>query len=206
MYPYTQSFFPCGEHTWDIWLPSVKGRSQEHLRWKIPQPISFPIPGGGWGSFCFADKPKTRPRSPSLSVLLQRSLLQPLDAPAPQAFCAILQKKQLLKPLTMKLLSFPVFSLLPLVSMPVWPWRGTMQAGPGIPQWQPGQLSQPRDLVWSFQSDTFLFSSQGCSATLVPSSTSSSMCYCFPVEAEVLIVVLVWCWCGQSREELHQFG
>lgn len=55
-------------------------------RWKIPQPTSFPIPGGCWGSFCFADKRNTRPAPPSLSVLLQRSLLQPLDAPAPQAF------------------------------------------------------------------------------------------------------------------------
>lgn len=53
-------------------------------RCRTPLPTSFPVRGGHRGSsFCFADKPYTRPTSPSLYVLWQRSLSRPRDAPVP---------------------------------------------------------------------------------------------------------------------------
>lgn len=105
----------------DIWCPPATGSGQERCcEVKTPLPTSLPIRGGhGGSSFCPADSPDTRPTSPSLYVLRQRSLSQPRDAPVPRAFCAFLQKKQLLKPMTMKLLSFAAFSSSPLVYMTV---------------------------------------------------------------------------------------
>lgn len=100
-----------------VWLPPVEGSGQERSL-EVQNPTANFISHSWWTPrivLLFCRQAVHTANIPFPLCAARRSLSQPRDAPVPQAFCAGLQKKQLLKPMTMKLLSSPVFSSSPFL-------------------------------------------------------------------------------------------
>lgn len=153
----------------DIWFPPVK-RSGRGRSLEVKNPTANFISHSWWTPrtillFCRQAVHTANIPFP-LCAAAEKSIAAPRRSCSTSLLC-ILQKKQLLKPMTMKLLSFPAFSSSPFVYMTLKAHNGVLRARADSRD----HCLLPRDLVRSFRGDTFPFSLLKAAEPLTPHPT-----------------------------------